>query len=210
LISPRVTSGEPITSTTILNEKEPRRQASGLWLNINTPGKDWGGAFRALISGRYRSIVRGSSAAESPASRRGSPIITAPAAASAGRAPRARSTARATRRRRTCLATRRKCAESHRAPEGASSCNQPVTASPQIRSRRARPHDPRRKLQLAAACGVKFLIAHTAPIILDGPPARELNYQPFAHHCGLRIMPALNSRAADAAFVCRKPPIVLG
>src|ERR1700682_295886 len=85
LISPRVTSGEPITSTTILNEKEPRRQASGLWLNINTPGKDWGGAFRALISERYRSIVRGSSAAESPASRRGSPIITAPAAASAGR-----------------------------------------------------------------------------------------------------------------------------
>jgi hypothetical protein len=30
---------------------------------------------------------------------------------------------------------------------------------------------------LAAACGAKFLIAHTAPIILDGPPARELNYQ---------------------------------
>ena len=30
LISPRVASGEPITSTAILNEKEPRRQASGL------------------------------------------------------------------------------------------------------------------------------------------------------------------------------------
>jgi hypothetical protein len=30
LISLRVTSGEAITSTVILNEKEPRRQASGL------------------------------------------------------------------------------------------------------------------------------------------------------------------------------------
>jgi hypothetical protein len=101
LISPRVTSGEPITSTSILNEKKPRRQASGLWLNINTPGKDWGGAFRALTSGRYRSIVRGSS----PRKARlvtGLPIITALAAASAARAPRAHSTG-ATRRRRTRL-----------------------------------------------------------------------------------------------------------
>ncbi len=90
LISPRVTSGEPITSTAILNEKEPRRQASGLWLNINTPGKEWGGAFRALISRRYRSIVRGSSAAEAPP-RGGGSLITTPAAASVGelRAPTA-------------------------------------------------------------------------------------------------------------------------
>ena len=107
----------------------------------------------------------------------GLPIFTA-TAASAGRAPRAHSTARAARRRRTRLGDGENVPGEPQSPGGgASSCNQPVTASPEIRSRRARPHDPRRKLQLAAACGVKFLIAHTAPIILDGPPARELNYQ---------------------------------
>jgi hypothetical protein len=30
---------------------------------------------------------------------------------------------------------------------------------------------------LAAACGVKFFIVDIAPIMLDGSPARELNYQ---------------------------------
>lgn len=136
LISPRVTSGEPITSTAILNEKEPRRQASGLWLNINTPGKEWGGAFRALISRRYRSIVRGSSAAESSATRRGLPHHHASSSIS-GRASRAHSAASATRRRRlTRLATGRRCPESHRAPEAASSCSQPVTASPEIMAAR--------------------------------------------------------------------------
>jgi hypothetical protein len=45
---------------------------------------------------------------------------------------------------------------------------------------------------LAAACGVKFLIGYAAPIILDGPPARELNNQ------------AVRSPLRFADHACRK------
>jgi hypothetical protein len=44
----------PVTSTAILNEKRsPDDKHRGSILSINTPRKDWGDAFRALISRRY-------------------------------------------------------------------------------------------------------------------------------------------------------------
>jgi hypothetical protein len=54
LISLRVASEGAITSIAILNEKRsPDDKHRGSILNINTPRKDWGDAFRALISRRY-------------------------------------------------------------------------------------------------------------------------------------------------------------
>src|ERR1700730_8989753 len=60
LISLRVTSGEAITSTVILNEKRSTDDKHrGLSLNINTPRKEWGDALRALISRRYGTDSQG-------------------------------------------------------------------------------------------------------------------------------------------------------
>src|SRR3984893_13287466 len=60
LISLRVTSGEAITSTVILNEKRsPDDKHRGSSLNINTPRKEWGDALRALISRRYGTDSQG-------------------------------------------------------------------------------------------------------------------------------------------------------
>ena len=61
MISLRVTSGEAITSTVILNEKRsPDDKHRGSSLNINTPRKEWGDALRALISRRYGIDSQGS------------------------------------------------------------------------------------------------------------------------------------------------------
>ena len=141
----------------------------------------------------------------------GLPIITATAAASAGRAPRAHSTARAARRRRTRLGDGENVPGEPQSPGGG---EQPQPArdcvSPdQIASGSASRSSPQ------APIGAAFAASNSS----SGMPRQSSSMarrrekriiRLFAHRCGLRIMPAVNSRAADAAFVCRKLPIVLG